>query len=107
MYRQGDVLVIPTRETPSRLVEQPRDGQGRIALAHGEVTGHAHAIHDGRVKMFLADEGRGVALLDVPGDKPAPLVHEEHTTHMIPPGRHEVRRQLEYGEQDVVREVAD
>jgi hypothetical protein len=43
MYRQGDVLIIPVESIPERLDAIDRD-DGRVVLAHGEVTGHAHAI---------------------------------------------------------------
>jgi hypothetical protein len=43
-YRQGDVLILETAAAPTDAVEVPRD-KGRIVLAYGEVTGHAHAIH--------------------------------------------------------------
>lgn len=47
MFRQGDVLVVLTAVAalPAGAKEvQPEKGR-RIVLAHGEVTGHAHAIH--------------------------------------------------------------
>ena len=42
-YRQGDVLLIPTDAIPEKAKRVTRDA-GRIVLAYGEVTGHAHAI---------------------------------------------------------------
>jgi hypothetical protein len=49
MYRQGDVLIVPVAEeaVPSHVERAPResrDGRGRLVLALGEVTGHAHAV---------------------------------------------------------------
>jgi hypothetical protein len=40
-YRQGDVLLIETTETARG--KDARE-KGRIILAHGEMTGHAHEI---------------------------------------------------------------
>ena len=46
-FRQGDVGLIPVASLPDGAKKVPRD-KGRIVLAYGEVTGHAHAIYDGR-----------------------------------------------------------
>ena len=43
MFRQGDVLIIPVAKLPDCLEPMKRE-RGRVILAHGEVTGHAHAI---------------------------------------------------------------
>ena len=49
MYRQGDVLIVALAEgaVPEYALDaasEPRDGRGRLVLALGEVTGHAHAV---------------------------------------------------------------
>ncbi len=41
--RQGDVLVLEIDDIPKDARRVPRD-DGRVVLAYGEVTGHAHAI---------------------------------------------------------------
>ena len=41
--RQGDVVLFPVSKLPNGCKEVPNE-KGRIVLAHGEVTGHAHAI---------------------------------------------------------------
>lgn len=106
-YRQGDVMVVPAKVIPAGAAELP-DDNGRVVLAHGEVTGHAHALYGGRVKMFRAGDegGGGVRYLDVPpgGDT---LRHEEHTTHRIPGGAHVVIQQREYDLLQGARNVAD
>src|SRR5574337_1804601 len=43
--RQGDVQLQPVAKLPEGCKELPPEGD-RIVLAHGEVTGHAHAIYD-------------------------------------------------------------
>lgn len=45
IFRQGDVCLIRVEDADFGN-EIPRDTRGRIVLAHGEVTGHAHAIHN-------------------------------------------------------------
>lgn len=43
--RQGDVQIQQVTALPPGCTELPPEGH-RIVLAHGEVTGHAHAIYD-------------------------------------------------------------
>jgi hypothetical protein len=42
-YRQGDVLIERIAKMPTSTTPVARDA-GRVILAYGEVTGHAHAI---------------------------------------------------------------
>src|SRR4051794_13547906 len=85
MVRQGDVLLIPAaREAVTAShVARARD-DGAVVLARGELTGHAHAIHDAGATLFVA-EGEADAILVVEGG--AVLVHEEHAAIPIAPGR--------------------
>jgi hypothetical protein len=56
--RQGDVLLVPI--APSRIPAGrvvPRD-RGRIVLAYGEVTGHAHAIDSATAVLTETDTDR-------------------------------------------------
>lgn len=104
MFRQGDVLLIPVPKKALTKDFRPieRD-QGRIVLAYGEVTGHAHAILEKDVVLF--DNGMGVRILAVENE--AALVHEEHGRIALAPGQHyEVRRQREYHPEEI-RTVAD
>lgn len=51
LYRQGDVPLVPCRKPSGSLQGKARDN-GKVILAYGEVTGHAHAIHgDGACVM--------------------------------------------------------
>ena len=115
--RQGDVALIAVRALPAGCVPIENEGK-RIVLAHGEVTGHAHAIYDhigpsaadeiaeaaiARARMFVAPNGD--RFLEV--REPVTLKHEEHTAHTIPPGVYELPIQVEYTAADVVRKVAD
>ncbi|GAA2781516.1 hypothetical protein RMN57_35125 [Kitasatospora sp. CM 4170] len=108
MYRQGDVLIVPVEEAavPPRVADlpgQPRDVRGRLVLALGEVTGHAHAVVGpgqlrreagpfGAVWLHLPEGGR--------------VVHEEHAAIPLPKGWYRVVRQREYVP-GAVRMVAD
>lgn len=106
--RQGDVLTV-VRPLPKNLTELP-DENGRVVLAHGEVTGHAHAFYGkGKATLFRDDgSGSGATFLTVgTGDD---LKHEEHTTIHHPPlpegMGYLVCRQVEYTPQ-ALRNVAD
>jgi hypothetical protein len=101
--RQGDVLLVPI--APSRIPAGhvvPRDG-GRIVLAYGEVTGHAHAIESATAVLTETDtERRFLQIMER-----AFLRHEEHGTITLEPGAYEVRRQREWTDADEPRQVAD
>lgn len=103
--RQGDVLLVPVARVPYRTHAIPRD-RGRVVLAYGEVTGHAHAIRS-----------LGAALLELRGERylqvsaAVTLEHEEHGPIDIAPGAYRVVIQREYVPADVdepgVRRVVD
>lgn len=97
LLRQGDVLLVPVEEVPAAASPLPREN-GRLILAHGEVTGHAHAIVDESAELVSA-EGAAELYLIVHGSEPVALTHEEHGTIMVPPGRYERRMQREYSEE--------
>jgi hypothetical protein len=100
-YRQGDVLVERVNMIPPGARPVPRDN-GRVVLAYGEVTGHAHAIEEREVTMLEVDAG--IRYLDVQME--AFLRHEEHATVPLPPGKYRVVRQREYTP-EAIRNVAD
>ena len=114
-FRQGDVLI--TRVDGTADVGKPvsRD-RGRIVLAYGEVTGHAHAIVSKRAELFELVEdrtkdgddawARAARILRVSGKAAVELRHEEHATIELPPGDYEVTRQREYHPEEL-RMVAD
>jgi hypothetical protein len=104
-YRQGDVFIIRRDEDlPKGLKEVPRD-KGRVVLAYGEVTGHAHAIEDRNVKLFR-DPKLAEMFMMVTGDAPAALEHEEHSRIDLPPGNYQIIIQREYSP-EAIRNVAD
>lgn len=107
MYRQGDILLVPVEERElSRVpagayelpgtIEVPREN-GRIILARGEASGHAHAIEDPSVRHFRDREVhlfKRDDFISVPA--PAVLRHEEHGPITIMPGVYRVVRQRQY-----------
>lgn len=127
VYRQGDVLIIPTNMSPKRLpegtTEEPRDQDGSLTLAYGEVTGHRHRfVREAQAEMFplgrtgKVENARNVAqqaeeaslaidrLLVLKKDEK--LVHEEHDTVELPEGNYIVRIQKQYNPGRIVN-VAD
>lgn len=102
-YRQGDVFIRSVDKLPDGVKQVQRDN-GRVILAYGEVTGHAHAIED-----------RGATIYENPGvddrflilNGPATIVHEEHGTIALDPGVYQVNIQREYSPADLSRRVLD
>lgn len=93
-YRQGDVLLIEThlsrmQKLRAMMRPVPRD-EGRIVLAYGEVTGHAHAIEAPEKVATLTEAENARFLLLV---KDVDLVHEEHDTVTLPAGDYKVVQQ--------------
>lgn len=101
-YRQGDVLIVSTKNAEIGEVV-PRDN-GKVILAYGEVTGHSHAIGNQNVYLYLHAKNAGEKVLKVKED--ADLVHEEHSRIRIPKGDYIVRIQREYSPEDI-RNVRD
>ena len=102
IYRQGDVIMIAVKSMPNDTTPIARES-GRIILAHGELTGHAHAIADEQAEFFATKAGQ--QFLRITGAT-AELRHEEHTAVKLPAGVYRVARQVEYSPQ-ALRNVAD
>lgn len=106
MVRQGDVLIERIGAVPKNAVARARDN-GRIILAYGEVTGHAHAIDDSltdqRAAIYDDPSGNGF-ILSV--ESLTGVVHEEHGRIDLPVGTYRVTRQREYTP-EAIRNVAD
>ena len=88
-FRQGDVLLIEVPEIPAAATAESR--AGRIVLAEGEATGHAHAIHERDARTFTYQGQRFLLTRSR-----AQLVHEEHGPIEVPPGAWRVILQREY-----------
>jgi hypothetical protein len=103
LYRQGDVLLIKVDQIGGERHPIDRDN-GRIVLAYGEATGHAHAIENINVTFWeiVGSDDRALTV----GTDGAELVHEEHATIYLSAGDYIVRRQREYTPVENIR-VAD
>ena len=135
--RQGDVFLIPVAALPAGCKPMQPEGGRRFVLAHGEVTGHAHAIYE-----FTADAdaeqaaaaaisaasasaaaqqavARAMALRTAQlwaatdGEwylevrQPSTMRHEEHSAPVIQPGIYHAPIQVEAGADNMIRQVAD
>lgn len=101
--RQGDVFIESveiSEEKFSSGAVVPND-QGRVILAYGEVTGHAHALPSGSVVMREIDGERYIYVR-----RPCFLRHEEHSRIRLTSGYYRIIRQREY-QPDSIRQVAD
>ena len=100
IYRQGDVLIERIEDSGQTGKAIPREN-GRIVLAHGEVTGHAHAIATKDAELFTVDDKVFLRMIGV-----GELTHEEHGVVTLDRGLYRVTRQSEYTPGEI-RNVAD
>lgn len=77
---------------------------GRVVLAHGEVTGHAHAIYDTK-SASLFEYSADVKVLKVKSK--VELLHEEHKPIIITPGTRSVSIKRQYDAKEGWAKVLD
>lgn len=121
IMRQGDVLIIRTADRDVKGLKRVAREQGRVVLAHGEVTGHAHAIADKECSLYLDDSVKSAPdamgmIARIGGNlipdrvlkvtRAVTLRHEEHGPIALPKGTYTVRLQREYSPTEL-RNVAD
>lgn len=119
-YRQGDVLAIKIDKLPNDVQLIERDEANRIVLAHGERTGHAHAIRALDVTGFVMETAdRDLARADgcphyiAVGGSGVELNHEhitgkkaEHDVVVLPYGNFMIAVQVEESA-EFLTQVAD
>lgn len=117
--RQGDVLLVRVEKRPTWAIEAKRDEHGRVVIAHGESSGHAHAFHGPATVGFRAQSREmaafaGLDYIEIGGAAPDELKHEyadgrwthEHKPVIYAPGKW--MRGVQVDEDDEgVREVQD
>lgn len=96
-FRQGDVLLIKVDKEIPKDAHMVKPEKNRVILAHGEVTGHAHAIPAKAAVLY--ETMANTRLLEV--TVPTQLIHEEHGAIDLDPGVYEVYRQVEYSPRDL------
>lgn len=100
--RQGDVLLTPETEIPKHA--QPlKPENGRVILAHGEVTGHHHSIVADKADWWKDADSSDTFVKPKRGAK---LEHQEHGTIALHPVVHRVRKQRMF-HQGLVKRVTD
>ena len=105
--RQGDVCLIRIEKLPAGCAEVPPTAEGKIILALGEATGHAHAVYGvtkeaPKVRLWSAGAERFLQVL-----ARCELVHEEHSAATLEPGTYLLPGQFEHTEEHTVRQVSD
>ena len=94
--RQGDVLLVAVGSIPAAAKAHVRKADaGRVILAYGEVTGHAHALDARTATAYGPSDDAFWLAIEKDG---AVVTHEEHTAIVIPPEVKflAVRRQKQY-----------
>ncbi|AEV83540.1 hypothetical protein ACWT_2901 [Actinoplanes sp. SE50] len=95
MYRQGDVLIVPVPPAGvPACAPVPRDPRGRMVLARGEATGHAHVVGGPGVRLVADLDDPERMFVEVPAH--GRVSHEEHGPIALPSGVYRVIRQREY-----------
>ena len=90
--RQGDVLLTRVEALPGICAEIPAS-DGKIVIAYGEMTGHAHAMPATDARLL---DYRGGMYVEVMGKDAQPIFHEEHETLLLEPGLYSVRIQRQH-----------
>jgi hypothetical protein len=99
IYRQGDVLIERIESIPSSAEKQK--SARRIILAHGEVTGHHHALEVADpADWWKAGKGIGEETFLCLTDGGI-ITHQEHAPIELPVGNYRVTRQKEYTPQEI------
>jgi hypothetical protein len=106
--RQGDIFIERVSKLPKKEAPVPLEN-GKVVLAHGEVTGHSHTIESPqlatmwKVKQAFSALGPDYALKL---KEDTAVVHQEHGRIALPKGCYIVRRQREYAPESI-RRAAD
>jgi hypothetical protein len=100
LFRQGDVLLVRVASIPANAVKQKPEN-GRIILAHGEVTGHHHSVDIDAADWWKNGEDQ---FIDV--KSPTELLHQEHGAVALERGKYRVVRQREYSP-EAIRRILD
>ena len=112
-YRQGDVLIERIAGIPDTAVKQNKSTL--IILAHGEATGHHHALEtvepadwwkEGEISTGNQKPATLASELFVSLPNGGGVTHQEHAAINLPAGNFRIIRQREYAP-EALRNVAD
>jgi len=113
LYRQGDVLIERILTIPTSAKKQRQSA--RIILAHGEVTGHHHALEtadpadwwkEGEISTANQKPTTLAGELFVSLPAGGVVTHQEHSEITLPAGNYRIIRQREYAP-EAIHNVAD
>ncbi len=97
-YRQGDVLIERINSLPRKLTKVALES-GRVILAHGEVTGHAHAFTATEADKYVgADDAEYFEVRGKRMDCTLPIVRRWRSQVMV---RHPRLGVIEFAEADI------
>ena len=90
LRQQGDVLMFTEGPLPEGVKKVQKSKEtGRLILAEGEATGHAHAIVGTDVdNCTMYEDSSGTIWLTVEDD--VTVLHEEHNAVKLAPGNYRV-----------------
>jgi len=89
--RQGDVFLESCAAPDINEAQFVKAEGGRLVLAHGESTGHAHAVRAEHAVMMTV-----AAIIYLRVLEHTKLLHEEHPSIDVEPGFYRVIRQMEH-----------
>lgn len=98
--RQGDVLFVKRDGLPTGEQKPITRDSGRVVVAYGEVTGHAHATIASDVQQVEIDNIRWLVAPDE-----FVITHEEHAPVTLDSGVWEIVYQSEYTPQEIRRVI--
>lgn len=91
LYQQGDVLIQQIRQLPKGVLAKAPEAQGFV-LAHGEVTGHSHAIAvEEGVQLYTMEQ-----ILYLVADHEVTVTHQEHGAVTLPAGTYQIGQVREW-----------
>lgn len=100
-WRQGDVLIQLVEAIPKGLPQKDR-----TTLLEGETSGHWHELKGGTVLEVSPTQENNYNLGYFELTEETELVHPEHDTIVLAPGKYKFFAQREYDEQEE-RQVID
>lgn len=101
-YRHGDLIIIPVDTIPKNLPKKTD-----TVLLEGEATGHFHRLNGGTVYTESPTIENHFSLGYFEVEKDTNLIHEEHSTIVLKPGKYHFYSQREYDPQESERRVID
>lgn len=101
VIRQGDVLLLAVDSLPEGEYREIAPVNGRLIVAEGEATGHAHVLEGDSARMVEFADGERYILVDAP----VPMTHDEHDAAQLSRPTYRVVHQREYAPMEIRRVI--